>query len=29
MKKKQNVEIVYTFDSSGTLKKQIEQGAEC
>ncbi|MCI5998074.1 MAG: molybdate ABC transporter substrate-binding protein [Peptoniphilaceae bacterium] len=27
--KNQDVEIVYTFDSSGTLKKQIEQGAEC
>lgn len=27
--KNKDVEIVYTFDSSGTLKKQIEQGAEC
>jgi molybdate transport system substrate-binding protein len=24
-----NVEIVYNFDSSGTLKTQIQQGAEC
>jgi len=26
---KPNVEIVYTFDSSGTLKTQIEEGADC
>ncbi|WP_288867843.1 molybdate ABC transporter substrate-binding protein [uncultured Parvimonas sp.] len=26
--KHKNIELVYTFDSSGTLKKQIEQGAQ-
>ena len=26
--KHKDIELVYTFDSSGTLKKQIEQGAE-
>ncbi|MBR4080104.1 MAG: molybdate ABC transporter substrate-binding protein [Christensenellaceae bacterium] len=29
MAENENVKIVFTFDSSGTLKKQIEQGAEC
>lgn len=26
---KPNVELIYTFDSSGTLKTQIEEGADC
>ena len=26
--KHKDIELVYTFDSSGTLKKQIEQGAD-
>lgn len=29
MKENENVEIVFNFDSSGTLKKQIQEGADC
>jgi len=29
MKENPNVTVVFTFDSSGTLKTQIEEGAEC
>jgi len=29
MAENENVKLIFTFDSSGTLKTQIEQGAEC
>ena len=29
MEKRGNVELIFNFDSSGTLKTQIQEGAEC
>lgn len=29
MEKNENIEIIFNFDSSGTLKTQIQEGAEC